>query len=196
MNHRFLLTSAGALAFSALTACQAAIPFSGNTAVNAPAAPVAAEAPQKIKHARLKGDHIEIDEKIQFAVNADTILPASDSLLGEIVDTIKENPQIKKIEVQGHASSEGDPGRNQTLSDLRAKAVMAALVGRGVDAKLLTAKGFGSTKPVADNNSEDGREKNRRVEFVILDPASKTAAAAPAAANKQKAAGPNDTRTP
>ncbi|AKU99613.1 Outer membrane fibronectin-binding protein [Labilithrix luteola] len=164
--------------------------------MNAAAAPVAAEAPQKIKHARLKGDHIEIDEKIQFAVNADTILSSSDSLLGEIVDTIKENPQIKKIEVQGHASSEGDPGRNKTLSDLRAKAVVAALVGRGVDAKILTAKGFGSSKPVADNNSEDGREKNRRVEFVILDPASKDAAAAPASANKQKAAGPNDTRTP
>jgi outer membrane protein OmpA-like peptidoglycan-associated protein len=196
MKHRFLLTSAGALAFSALTACQAAIPFTGATAVSAPPPPVAHEAAQKNKHVKLNGDHLEIDEKIQFAVNADTILSASDPLLAEIVDTIKENPQIKKIEVQGHASADGDPGRNKTLSDLRAKAVMAALVGRGVDAKLLTAKGYGSSKPIADNKTDEGREKNRRVEFVILDP--KDAAASSAATgNTQKAAGTtNDTRKP
>lgn len=131
------------------------------------------------KHVKVTDDHIEIDEKIQFAVNADTILPASDPLLQEIADTMKENPQIKKVEIQGHASSEGDANRNKALSAARAKAVMVALTTRGIEAARMTSKGYGSSKPVADNGTEDGREKNRRVEILILEPAPKSAAAAP-----------------
>lgn len=161
----------GVFALATLPACQALIPFDGGTTIAAPAPPPVLHEAAALKHVKVTADHIEIDEKIQFAVNADTILPASDGLLKEISDTIKENAQIKKVEIQGHASSEGDAARNKMLSDLRAKAVMAALVTRGIDANRLTAKGYGSSKPVADNATEDGREKNRRVEFLIVDPA-------------------------
>jgi len=81
----------------------------------------------------------------------------------------KDNPQIKKVSIEGHASAEGDPKRNLTLSDERAKAVMKYIVDHGIDAKRLTAKGFGSSKPIADNETEEGREKNRRVEFNIVE---------------------------
>lgn len=71
-----------------------------------------------------------------------------------------------KVEVGGHTDNVGAPEANMKLSDERAKAVMAALVERGVQADRLTAKGFGQTTPVADNRTEDGRAKNRRVELV------------------------------
>jgi OOP family OmpA-OmpF porin len=96
-------------------------------------------------------------------------LPESFGLLDDITKIIKDNPHIKKIAIEGHASAEGDPKRNLTLSDERAKSVMKYIVDKGVDAKRLTAKGFGITKPIADNATEEGREKNRRVEFNIVE---------------------------
>jgi len=152
--------------------CSASVPFTGEASVTTAAkvAPIVA-APVAVKHAKLANGHIEIDEKVQFAVNADTILPASDPLLKDVADTFKEHPEVKKVEIQGHASSEGDAKRNKTLSDLRAKAVMAALVAKGVEASRLTAKGYGIEKPIADNKTEEGKEKNRRVEFLVTDPA-------------------------
>lgn len=112
---------------------------------------------------------IEITEKIQFDLNKATILPESFSLLDEITQVIKDHPEIKKVAIEGHASSDGDDNQNLTLSDGRAKAVMAYIVTKGVDAKRLTAEGFGEKKPIADNNTEEGRIKNRRVEFNILE---------------------------
>lgn len=160
-----------ALAFGSV-GCASTVTFNGEGSITsaAKAAPAKIE-PAVVKHAKVANGHIEIDEKVQFAVNADTILPASDPLLKDVADTFKEHPEIKKVEIQGHASSEGDAKRNKTLSDLRAKAVMAKLVAGGVDASKLTAKGYGSDKPIADNKTEEGKEKNRRVEFVITDPA-------------------------
>jgi outer membrane protein OmpA-like peptidoglycan-associated protein len=123
----------------------------------------------------VKDNKIEITEKIQFEVAKATILEASFALLKEIADTIKKNPHIKKIAIEGHASSEGDKARNTKLSDERAKAVMKHLVDKGgVPAAALTAKGFGSSKPLADDtkagpDQEANREKNRRVEFNIVE---------------------------
>src|SRR6185437_2303888 len=91
------------------------------------------------------------------------------SLLDEIVATFQKNPQIKKVEVDGFASSEGDANHNKKLSDDRAKSVMAYLTGHGVDKARLAAKGWGIEKPIADNSTEEGREANRRVEFNILE---------------------------
>lgn len=125
--------------------------------------------PEPPPRVEVRDNKIEITEKIQFEYNKATILPASYSLLDEIVDVIKKNPHIKKISIEGHASAEGDPKHNLKLSDERANAVMKYLVDKGVDAKTLTAKGYGITKPIADNNTEEGREKNRRVEFVIVE---------------------------
>jgi OOP family OmpA-OmpF porin len=83
---------------------------------------------------------------------------------------IQENPQIKRIEVGGHASTEGSNDHNLRLSDRRANAVMTHLVAAGVDAARLTSKGYGETKPlVHPDDAEEQREVNRRVEFLIVE---------------------------
>jgi OmpA-OmpF porin, OOP family len=132
----------------------------------------------KAKHVIVTADHINIDEKIQFEQAKASIKAESNGLLDEIATVMNANPQIKKIEIQGHASGEGDAKANTKLSDERAKAVMAALVTRKVKAETLTAKGYGSEKKIAEEKTEADREKNRRVEFLILDPAPKGGAAA------------------
>ncbi len=126
----------------------------------------------------LKKDKIEITEKIQFELNKAVIKEESHSLLDEIVAVIQKHPHVKKLRVEGHASSDGPDQYNLQLSDRRAKAVVAYFTTKGVDEKRLTAQGFGETKPVADNSTEEGRVANRRVEFNIIeqDLSSKSAA--------------------
>ena len=117
----------------------------------------------------IRDNQIVISEKIQFDLDKATIKPESNSLLDEIVATFQKNPHIKRVSIDGFASSEGDAKRNLHLSDDRAKAVMAYLVAHGVEQARVTAKGWGIEKPIADNATEEGREKNRRVEFNILE---------------------------
>lgn len=73
-----------------------------------------------------------------------------------------------KIEVQGHADNSGNEAQNQTLSEERAKAVVDYLISKNVHKNRLFYKGYGSTKPVASNESDEGRRQNRRVEFVMV----------------------------
>ena len=125
--------------------------------------------PEPPKRVVVEDNRIVINEKIQFDLDKATIKPESDSLLQEIAKVIKENPHIKKVAIEGHTSSEGSDRHNLKLSDQRAKAVMDWLIKNGGLAKeMFTAKGFGETKLIADETTEDGREKNRRVEFNII----------------------------
>lgn len=174
------LVSYAALLSSALLAmaCGGVTAFQGQQAmsvVGTPPAPPPPPPPKKEEppppppRVVLKDNKIEIGEKIQFELNKSVILPQSFGLMDEIADTIKKNPQVKKLSIEGHASAEGDAKKNLKLSDDRAKSVMKYLVDKGVEAARLTAKGFGVTKPIADNNTEEGREKNRRVEFVVTE---------------------------
>lgn len=96
-----------------------------------------------------------------------TVDPVSDDLLTEVRDVILQHPEIERIEVQGHADDTGTGDFNKSLSQQRADAVRRWLVGRGIDAKRLVARGYGSTVPVAENTTDEGRQKNRRVQFVI-----------------------------
>src|SRR3954470_8332003 len=120
-----------------------------------PPPPKKEEPPAPPPRVEVRDNKIEFKEKIQFENNKSVILPQSFGLLDDIVKVIKENPQAKKIAIEGHVSAEGDAKRNLTLSDERAKAVMKYCVDHGVDAKRLTAKGFGITKPIADNATEE-----------------------------------------
>ncbi len=155
-----------------LSGCGGSTAFQGQKAfaVTGNSAPPPAIAPPVRQRVNVSGNKITIDEKIQFAQDKATILEASFGLLNEVVQVIKDNPQIKKLLIEGHASSEGDHAHNLKLSDERAKAVMMYLVEHGVAKDRLASKGFGSSQPIADNNTEEGREKNRRVEFTITDP--------------------------
>lgn len=83
----------------------------------------------------------------------------------EIATLMKSNPTLK-LGIEGHTDNVGDAASNKKLSESRAKSVTAAIVASGVDAARLSAAGFGQEKPVADNRTEEGRSKNRRVELV------------------------------
>jgi len=135
-----------------------------------PPPPPKAEPPKPPPRVEVRDNKIEIHEKIQFEYNDSKIKEVSYDLLNEIAQVIKDNPHIKKIQIEGHASSEGNDNYNMRLSDRRAKSVMEYLVSKGgIAADRLTAKGFGETKPIASNDTEEGREKNRRVEFNIIE---------------------------
>jgi OOP family OmpA-OmpF porin len=102
---------------------------------------------------------------INFDSGKSTIKPESRPIINQIVEMMKANPGLK-IGVEGHTDNVGNPKSNKTLSDERAKSVVAAIVAQGIDAKRLSAAGYGQDKPVADNKTEEGRAKNRRVELV------------------------------
>jgi outer membrane protein OmpA-like peptidoglycan-associated protein len=156
------------LLIAGAASCSKPVVFQGQTTVavvgTAPVAEVAA--PPRVE---VRDNKIEIHEKIQFDLDKATIKPESFSLMDEIGSVITKNPQIKRIQIEGYASSEGDAAHNKKLSDDRAKSAMKYLTDHGIAQARLTALGFGVDKPIADNSTEDGREKNRRVEFSILE---------------------------
>jgi OOP family OmpA-OmpF porin len=111
---------------------------------------------------------IQIADKVQFGFDSAEILPASFDLLKEVAGVFTKNPQIEKVQVEGHTDSTGAASHNKELSQKRAESVRAFLVKEGVAGKRLVAKGFGPDKPIAENTTDEGKEKNRRVEFNIL----------------------------
>lgn len=105
---------------------------------------------------------------INFRSGSASIPPESGPLLDKAAQAIKGAPKGTVLEVGGHTDNTGNAAGNVRLSERRARAVREALVQRGVGADALTAKGYGSTKPVAGNDSEQGRFKNRRIEFSVV----------------------------
>jgi OmpA-OmpF porin, OOP family len=104
---------------------------------------------------------------INFETGKSTIKPESESVIAEIAAMLKQNPNLK-VSVEGHTDNVGNLQSNQTLSESRANAVMKALVAQGVDASRMKYKGWGQTKPIGSNDTEEGRAKNRRVEIVKI----------------------------
>lgn len=107
------------------------------------------------------------ERPILFDFNKDSIKEESFYILDEITDAMMSKPTIR-IEVQGHTDNVGPETANQVLSDKRAIAVVNALVNRGIEPKRLRARGFGMSVPVASNETEEGRAKNRRTVFMII----------------------------
>jgi OmpA-OmpF porin, OOP family len=123
-------------------------------------------------HVTVTKTEIVINHQVQFnfgqSTLAQTVDPVSDDLLTEVRDAIVNHPEIELIEVQGHADIVGPDEYNQKLSEARAEAVRAWLVKKGIPGERLVAKGYGSKDPVASNDSEKGRQENRRVQFIIV----------------------------
>ena len=119
--------------------------------------------------ANLMWDTLQKDGFIALQINFDTnkavIKPESMPLVKQIVDLMKNQPTLK-ISIEGHTDNQGTAAANKTLSMERAKAVVAAVTAEGIKAARMEAVGWGQEKPIADNRSEDGRARNRRVELV------------------------------
>lgn len=104
---------------------------------------------------------------INFETGKSEIKPESQKIIDQIAEMLQANPKLK-VSIEGHTDNAGAAPGNQTLSENRAKAVMNALIAKGIDKTLLSSKGWGQTKPIADNKTDEGKAKNRRVEIVKL----------------------------
>ena len=113
-------------------------------------------------------EKIVILEKLYFASGKDRILRRSFPVLTAVGNILRNAPDILQVRIEGHTDSKGRDSYNQRLSQRRAEAVMRKLIAEGIDATRLEAAGYGEARPVADNETNEGRERNRRVEFLIL----------------------------
>jgi outer membrane protein OmpA-like peptidoglycan-associated protein len=107
-------------------------------------------------------------ESIHFKTGSANLEAGSLAALGSLLQMMKDNPRIK-IEIAGHTDSTGSKAFNQELSVLRAEAAASWLIRNGILSTRIKTVGYGDTKPVADNNTEEGRQKNRRTEITIID---------------------------
>lgn len=116
-------------------------------------------------------------KNVFFDLNKATLRPESTVELNKLRDFLNANPTLK-IEIAGHTDTRGDAVENQKLSDARAKSVMDFLIAQGIDAKRLTSKGFGESKPVISDEAiakltteaakEKAHQENRRTEYTVI----------------------------
>jgi OmpA-OmpF porin, OOP family len=111
---------------------------------------------------------IEILDKIYFETDKADIKPVSFPLLDAIAATIKGNPQLQLIEIQGHADERSSDDYNLNLTEARSQSVRRALEERGVEPERLRARGYGESKPLCTQHNESCWSQNRRVEFIII----------------------------
>ena len=107
-------------------------------------------------------------DDVQFELNSSELTPDSSASLDKVVNAMNEYPDLQ-IEVQAHSDSMGAEAYNQSLSEKRASSVRDYLIGAGIAANRIEAKGYGESKPIADNSTSEGRAKNRRVELKVIE---------------------------
>jgi OmpA-OmpF porin, OOP family len=107
---------------------------------------------------------------VHFEYNKAAIQKRSFKLLDEVARVINAHPELQHIRIEGHTDDKGNEAYNKKLSQDRAEAVQRYLTQKGVAEGRLEAVGFGEENPIAENNTDAGRSKNRRVEFKIVDP--------------------------
>jgi outer membrane protein OmpA-like peptidoglycan-associated protein len=105
---------------------------------------------------------------VNFPTGSSEIPADARNLIAQAATVLKTAPKGTAIEIGGHTDNVGDAASNVTLSQARADAVRRALVSAGGHGAMLVAKGYGDTKPVASNDSEYGRFRNRRIEYSVL----------------------------
>ena len=118
---------------------------------------------------RLDADQILTREKVQFETDSAVLLPEGKAVLDEVAAILNEHGEITKVRIDGNADATATQEYNQELSEQRADSVRDYLVTKGVATERLVTRGFGEEKPVANNATDLGRSKNRRVEFRILE---------------------------
>lgn len=123
--------------------------------------------------ARVQIDESEIHvlDRIEFEVDSEALLSQSEHVLGEVRTILAENPEIELVRIEGHTDDRHGHDHNLDLSQRRARAVVLWLVGHGVHPARLESWGCGENHPLESNQTQSGRQANRRVEFHILRPA-------------------------
>jgi outer membrane protein OmpA-like peptidoglycan-associated protein len=124
----------------------------------------------------VEAKEIRILERIEFETGKATLRSESIPVLEGVQRALGEHPEIRKVKVEGHTDNRGPDAFNLRLSRNRAKAVVAWLVEHGVASDRLISEGFGETRPLESNGTEDGRQRNRRVQFMIEEKAGKAPA--------------------
>ena len=122
--------------------------------------------PKKYQHIVVTEEKIELKQKIFFETDKAVIMSRSFGLLSEIANVLQSRPTMQ-VRIEGHTDARGTAKHNLALSQARAEAVRVHLAGLGVDGDRMNAQGFGSEQPIETNKTAAGRERNRRVEFVI-----------------------------
>jgi outer membrane protein OmpA-like peptidoglycan-associated protein len=120
--------------------------------------------------ARIVGNKILILEQVHFATDQDVILSESFDTLDEVAQVMLGHQEIQRVLVEGHTDARATDAYNLDLSRRRAASVMNFLLDSGIAAERLCSAGFGRTRPLAGNDTEEGMALNRRVEFTILPP--------------------------
>ncbi len=115
------------------------------------------------------GDKIDLRGAVNFDTAKATIKRESWSVLDTVARVLRENPQLKRVRIDGHTDSQGSAQLNRSLSKKRAQAVVQYLIEKGIARERFDSEGFGEDQPIADNKTALGRAKNRRVEFTVLE---------------------------
>jgi OOP family OmpA-OmpF porin len=125
------------------------------------------QCPGTPKGAKVNDQGCWVLEQIRFDTGKSTIKAQAYPALDAVVAVLKRNPTLK-VEIQGHSDNIGSEAYNRKLSGNRARAVMEYLVRKGVRAERLSAEGYGSSRPIASNDTPEGRTRNRRVELTPM----------------------------
>jgi OmpA-OmpF porin, OOP family len=115
----------------------------------------------------ISSNKIMLLDMVYFQTNRAVIQKRSNRLLDNVAAVVNAHTEISKLTVEGHTDWQGDDAHNLELSQRRAESVVAYLVKKGVSPQKLEAKGYGETRPIADNATAKGRGANRRVDFKI-----------------------------
>jgi OOP family OmpA-OmpF porin len=124
--------------------------------------------PEPPPTAKLATGMIELSETVQFETDSAVLVDRSKQLLDDVARELADHPEVKRVQIEGHTDAAASKRHNMKLSQERVASVKAYLLSKGVPAKRLTTKAFGETKPIASNKTEEGRAKNRRVDFRVL----------------------------
>jgi OmpA-OmpF porin, OOP family len=146
--------------------------------------------------ARISEGQIRILEQVKFKTNSAEILKESNPVLEAVRDILEQHAKITKVGIEGHTDDVGKAAYNKKLSERRAASVVKWLVRNGIAKERLTSAGFGMDRPLVENDGDEGRRQNRRVEFHIREldgrPADEAAIAAEAQSAEPPAAEPQD----
>jgi outer membrane protein OmpA-like peptidoglycan-associated protein len=137
----------------------------------------------------IAGNEIKIKKQIHFETDSAKISLDSTGLLEEIADTLIRNPCLKQVEIQGHTDNTGPKEHNKVLSDQRANSVRDWLLQHNIESGRLIAAGYGQERPISPNVTPAGKERNRRVQFMIKEADKQCGKAKPTADKPDKPAG-------